>query len=88
MNISLTPQLDNYVAQKVASGDYNNASEVIREALRLLKERDLIREAKLRDLRAAFEEGMNSGEAELLDMTEIKRKARAQWEAVNKVKHE
>lgn len=52
MNISLTPELDEAVKQKVASGLYNNASEVIREALRqsLLRERDndwLLREAAI-----------------------------------------
>ncbi len=35
MNISLTPELEKAVKQKVASGLYNNSSEVIREALRL-----------------------------------------------------
>jgi uncharacterized protein len=40
MNISLTPELEKYVRHKVASGLYNNASEVIREALRVLLERE------------------------------------------------
>lgn len=40
MNVSLTPKLEEIVRRKVASGLYNNASEVIREALRLLVERD------------------------------------------------
>jgi predicted nucleotidyltransferase len=40
MNISLTPELEKYVRQKVGSGLYNNASEVIREALRVLLERE------------------------------------------------
>src|SRR3984893_18175196 len=40
MNVSLTVELEKYVRRKVASGLYNNASEVIREALRLLVERE------------------------------------------------
>lgn len=40
MNISLTPELEKYVRQKVTSGLYNNVSEVIREALRALLERE------------------------------------------------
>lgn len=40
MNVSLTPTLERFVRRKVASGLYNNASEVVREALRLLVERD------------------------------------------------
>jgi putative addiction module CopG family antidote len=40
MNVSLTVELEKYVRRKVASGLYNNASEVVREALRLLVERE------------------------------------------------
>jgi antitoxin ParD1/3/4 len=40
MNVSLTPELDQLVNEKVESGLYQTASEVVREALRLLKERD------------------------------------------------
>ena len=43
MNVSLTPELEKYVEGKVDSGLYNNASEVIREGLRLLMEHDEIR---------------------------------------------
>ena len=43
MNVSLTPELEKFVDDKVDSGLYNNASEVIRESLRLLKEHDEIR---------------------------------------------
>jgi antitoxin ParD1/3/4 len=43
MNVSLTPELERFVQAKVESGLYNNASEVIREGLRLLKEHDDIR---------------------------------------------
>lgn len=38
MNVSLTPELGSFVADKVESGRYNSASEVVREALRLLEE--------------------------------------------------
>ena len=40
MNISLTPKLEEFIRKKVSSGLYNNASEVVREALRLLVKRD------------------------------------------------
>jgi antitoxin ParD1/3/4 len=40
MNVSLTPELEKLVSQKVASGMYQTASEVMRDALRLLKKRD------------------------------------------------
>jgi len=51
MNISLTPNLEALVQKKVASGLYNNASEVVREALRLMHERDKRDAAKLERLR-------------------------------------
>ena len=47
MNVSLTPELDQFVAGKVSSGRYTSASEVVREALRLLEERDQARQAQL-----------------------------------------
>ena len=40
MNVSLTPELENFVNSKVKNGRYNSASEVVREALRMLEERD------------------------------------------------
>jgi putative addiction module CopG family antidote len=40
MNVSLTSALEQYVRRKVATGLYNNASEVVREALRLMLERE------------------------------------------------
>jgi antitoxin ParD1/3/4 len=47
MNVSLTPELEKFVSAKVGSGRYNSASEVVREALRLLEERDQMRAAQL-----------------------------------------
>ncbi len=47
MNVSLTPELDKFVVTKVASGRYTSASEVVREALRLMEERDQTRSAQL-----------------------------------------
>lgn len=51
MNISLTMELEQLVNQKVASGMYHSASEVIREGLRLLKERDELRRIQREELR-------------------------------------
>ena len=47
MNVSLTPELEKFVSAKVQSGRYNSASEVVREALRLLEEHDSARAAQL-----------------------------------------
>ena len=51
INVSLTPQLEDMIRKKVASGLYNSASEVVREALRLMEEQDRIRAVKLEQLR-------------------------------------
>lgn len=63
MNVSLTPELEQIVDQKVKSGLYNSASEVVREGLRLLQQRDEMREAKLNALRAEIQKGIDSLEA-------------------------
>jgi antitoxin ParD1/3/4 len=47
MNVSLTPELEKFVANKVESGRYTSASEVVREALRLLDEHEQSRAAQL-----------------------------------------
>lgn len=47
MNVSLTPELEKFVSAKVESGRYNSASEVVREALRLLEEHDLAKATQL-----------------------------------------
>jgi antitoxin ParD1/3/4 len=60
MNVSLTPELEQIVDQKVKSGMYNSASEVVREGLRLLQQRDDMREAKLNALRAEIKKGTDS----------------------------
>ncbi len=49
MNVSLTAALEDYIRRKVASGLYNNASEVVREALRLSIEKEAGRDAAVRD---------------------------------------
>ena len=76
MNISLTPHLEEIVKSKVDSGLYNSASEVMRDALRLLEERDQLRELRFEELRREIQKGIDSGEATPLDMEEIKARGR------------
>jgi antitoxin ParD1/3/4 len=89
MNVSLTPELEQLINQKVATGLYNSASEVIREGLRLLKEQDdlkrLRHETLRNDILLGQEEirqgkGVRYSSAEELG-TEIKRRGRALREA-------
>lgn len=60
MNVSLTPELEAFVHQRVKSGRYNSASEVIRESLRLLEEKDRLR---LEELRREIAKGIEDLEA-------------------------
>nr|RNJ69437.1 MAG: type II toxin-antitoxin system ParD family antitoxin [Leptolyngbya sp. IPPAS B-1204] len=74
MNISLTAELERMVQEKVASGMYSSASEVIREGLRLLKERDMLQAMKLQELRTEIRKGIDSGESTLLDIEAVIRR--------------
>ncbi len=60
-NVSLTEELNSYVEQSVQSGHYDNASEVIRAAIRALKQADLEDQAKVEALKVAIQEGFDSG---------------------------
>jgi antitoxin ParD1/3/4 len=65
MNVSLTPELEKFVANKVQTGRYNSASEVVREALRFLEERDGARAAQLGEFNKELElrlAALDSGE--------------------------
>jgi antitoxin ParD1/3/4 len=63
-NVNLTEELDRFILTKVESGRYENASEVVRAALRTLEREEQQYEAKLAGLRAAIDEGDASGTAE------------------------
>ena len=79
MNVSLTPQLETLIQRKLDSGLYHSASEVIREALRLLEERDTVQAAKLERLRHDLGGGLDAldrGEGRPLDVESIKRQGR------------
>lgn len=79
MNVSLTPELERLVNDKVSSGLYTSASEVVREALRLLKGQDDLRTLRLQELKrdvAAGLEQLDRGQSSDLDMAAVKAKAR------------
>jgi antitoxin ParD1/3/4 len=76
MNVNLTPQLEDMIKKKVASGLYNSASEVVREALRLMEEQDRLRAVKLEQLRQDIRDGLNSGDPTPWNPEEIKREGR------------
>jgi antitoxin ParD1/3/4 len=81
MNVSLTAELENYVKAKVATGMYNSVSEVMREALRMMEERDAMQSIKLEALRRDINQGLTSidqGRSQPFNIEAIKAKGRSQ----------
>ena len=82
MNVSLTPELEKLIHRKVRGGMYRSASEVIREALRLLEQYDRMRDLRLRELRRLVDAGIRDfdrGQETTFDrklVEEIKRRGR------------
>lgn len=81
LNINLTPQLEALVRQKVSSGRYNSASEVVREALRLMEAQDQLHAVKLQQLRRDIRQGLESGSPLPWNRAEIKRQGRKRLSA-------
>jgi antitoxin ParD1/3/4 len=83
MNVSLTPELEKLVTEKVKSGLYHTASEVIREGLRLLEERDRLYQARLVELRREVRRGLDQldrGEGKALKVGALKGRVRKEVE--------
>jgi len=59
MNVSLTPELESWVDERVRSGRYASASEVIREALRLLEEQELAKQQRIATVRQKIDRGLD-----------------------------
>ena len=73
MNLSLTPQLEQFVRDYAATGEYNNASEVVREALRLFIRTEEERRLKLKNLRQARKKGDDAiTDGEMTELSSIK----------------
>ena len=90
MNVSLTPKLEQFVEKKIKAGLYQTASEVVREGLRLLAERDQREAAGLAELRSLINAGLEqieSGQTKPFDdaaMKRIRRKAQKRLAAMRK----
>ncbi len=59
MNVNLGETLEQFVADLIKTGHYQSQSEVLREGLRLLKEREDLRAAKLAQLRGEIDKGLS-----------------------------
>ncbi|MEA5539476.1 type II toxin-antitoxin system ParD family antitoxin [Limnoraphis robusta Tam1] len=77
MNISLTPELEQFVRSTVKSGRYSSASEVIEAALRLLEEREMERLVRLEELRKEIRIGIEASDrGEVFDGEEVLKELR------------
>jgi antitoxin ParD1/3/4 len=77
MNVSLTKKQEAYIAQQIETGDYQNASELVRDALRL---HQVYREKVIGDLRHEIDLGINSGYSER-SVSDILAEAKAKYSA-------
>lgn len=76
MNISLTAHFDDFVQNQVKSGHYHSASEVIREALRLLEEQKAMKKAQIDYMRGELQKGVESGTSKEWNTEDFLTKAR------------
>jgi antitoxin ParD1/3/4 len=68
---SIGKHFEGLIEGLIESGRYSTASEVMREGLRLIEEREERRQAKLEALRAEIQTGLDSGPAEEVDIGEM-----------------
>ena len=85
IHATVTPELDSFVNELVDAGRFTSQSEAVRAALRLLEDRERLRDMKLEALREKIQEGLDSGPPSTLNMKEIKKAARTAWEEDNPV---
>ena len=76
MNVSLSPTFEADIQKQLDEGTYNNASEIIREALRLKMQQDEIYQTRLESLRAAIIQGEESGDATPFNLQDIVQNAK------------
>lgn len=76
MNVHLTEHFERFIEGKLKSGQYGSASEVVRDALRLLEEQDQIKALRLQALKEEVQKGLDSGDPVPFDPEALKRKAR------------
>jgi antitoxin ParD1/3/4 len=78
MNVNLGTTLERFVADLLESGEYQSQSEVIREGLRMLKEREDFKQLRIEQLRQEIQAGNESGPSKPLDFERIKTEGRRQ----------
>ena len=82
MNVSLTPELQRFVADKIKSGTYSSASEVVSDALRLLEEQDRTRGQRLTEFNDEVRERLASlDRGEFVELVDARQKLERKSEA-------
>jgi antitoxin ParD1/3/4 len=85
IHATVTPELDSFVNKLVDTGRFSSQSEAVRAALRLLEDKERLKDVKLEALKEKIQEGLDSGPPSMLDIEEIKKTARTAWEGGNSV---
>jgi antitoxin ParD1/3/4 len=87
MDVHLPAELERLVEDKVASGRYRSAAEVIGTALRALEEQDQALDARAQAFKTEIERRLASGPATPMDFSEVKRRIRTEVEATKEEPH-
>jgi antitoxin ParD1/3/4 len=83
---TLGAHFEEFIKRLIESGRYSTASEVMRDGLRLMEEREQLRAAKMDALRKAIQMGLDSGAAEDFDIDDIKQRGRQRLAAKSHAK--
>jgi antitoxin ParD1/3/4 len=87
MNVNLSPELEKLILNKVKTGEYNSASEVVREALVLLEDRDRVRDLRREEFRKQVAAGLESlRRGEGIDGEEVFDRLEAEIDAMERLK--
>ncbi len=81
MSITLTPELAAMINDAVATGNYASTSEVIREALRDWRMKQMVRQQQLQEIRRLWDEGIQSGPGRFRDIEELIQEAERRFQA-------
>ena len=81
MSITLTPELVAMINEAVATGNYASTSEVIREALRDWRTKQMVRQQQLQEIRRLWDEGIQSGPGRFSDIEELIQEAERKFQA-------
>ncbi len=81
MSITITPELAAMINEAVATGNYASSSEVIREALRDWRMKQMVRQQQLQEIRRLWDEGIQSGPGRFRDIEELIQEAERRFQA-------